>query len=267
MNENLSCFKEAVCIDAMKIFDSCSDKDCLEDLPVSFSQSGQQLVNNSCYVKSSCTEVDSVSFAIEPVPFHSGFFAVDITYTFKVYVDVFPTANCAPTQVVGTSAFTKKVILFGSDGHTKTFCSDSVAKFDSNDGCCCSCRSTIPTACVSVVDPIVLDIKQTCRPIHGAPTAEVCLNCCQPCEDVCKSCQKYVYVTIGMFSIVQLQRRVPLLVPTYEYCLPQKECTSNTDSPCELFDKLDFPVSEFFPRSLDDSCGCGSTDSPEESAE
>ena len=27
-----SCFKEAVCIDAERIYDSCSDKDCLEDL-------------------------------------------------------------------------------------------------------------------------------------------------------------------------------------------------------------------------------------------
>ena len=27
-----NCFKEAVCIDAMRVYDSCSDKDCLEDL-------------------------------------------------------------------------------------------------------------------------------------------------------------------------------------------------------------------------------------------
>ena len=32
-----SCFKEAVCIDAERIYDSCSDKDCLEDLQVFFS--------------------------------------------------------------------------------------------------------------------------------------------------------------------------------------------------------------------------------------
>ena len=29
-----SCFKEAVCINAQRIYDSCSDKDCLEDLQV-----------------------------------------------------------------------------------------------------------------------------------------------------------------------------------------------------------------------------------------
>lgn len=266
MNENLSnpsnlsgCFKEAVCIDAMRIFDSCSDKDCLEDMPVSFAPSAQQLINSSCYVKSSCVEVENVTFAIEPVPFHCGFFAVDITYAFKVYVDVFQTSSCAPTQVVGSSTFTKKVILYGSDGHTKTFCSDSESKYESNNGCCCSCRSSLPTACVTVVDPIVLDIKQTCCQLPTSQT-EVCLSCCPSCEEKPKPCQKFVYVTVGMFSIVQLERRVPLLVPTYEYCLPEKECSSNTDSPCELFDKLSFPVSEFFPKSLDSSCGSCESD-------
>ena len=42
-NEFASCadnkqpaLKEAVCIDAMRIYDSCSDKDCLEDMRVLF---------------------------------------------------------------------------------------------------------------------------------------------------------------------------------------------------------------------------------------
>ena len=32
------CFKEAVCIDAGRIYDSCGDKDCLEDLRVYFTE-------------------------------------------------------------------------------------------------------------------------------------------------------------------------------------------------------------------------------------
>ena len=31
-----NCFKEAVCIDAGRIYDSCTDKDCLTDLQVFF---------------------------------------------------------------------------------------------------------------------------------------------------------------------------------------------------------------------------------------
>ena len=29
-------FKEAVCIDAQRVYDSCSDKDCIEDIRVLF---------------------------------------------------------------------------------------------------------------------------------------------------------------------------------------------------------------------------------------
>ena len=35
--------KETVCINAPRIYDSCSDKDCLEDLPVLLTKAGQAL--------------------------------------------------------------------------------------------------------------------------------------------------------------------------------------------------------------------------------
>lgn len=41
--ENGAALKEAVCIDAMRIYDSCSDKDCLEDLRVLFPAAVQPL--------------------------------------------------------------------------------------------------------------------------------------------------------------------------------------------------------------------------------
>lgn len=260
MSENINaqnCFKEATCIDTMKIFDSCSDKDCLENLAVNFTAADQQIVNTACFVKSNCVEIVNVTFTIEPVPFHCGFYAVDITYAFNVYVDVYQSPGAAPQQIQGTSTFTKKVILYGSEGRTKSFYSNEDIQY-TPDGCSCL-KNSLPIASVNVVDPIVLDIKFTCRPIPTSCSNEECLVCETepPVVGV-----KYVYITIGMFSIVQLQRRVPILVPTYDYCIPEKECTSNTDSPCELFDKLNFPVNEFFPKSLDDSgsCGCKSED-------
>lgn len=243
---NQNCFKEAGCIDVMKIFDSCSDKDCLEDLAVTFTAADQQLINSACFVKSSCVEIVNVTFSIEPVPFHCGFYAVDITYAFNVAVDVYQTATSTPQQVQGTATFTKKVILFGSDGHTKTFYSNEDTQY-TPDGC--SCKNSLPIASVNVVEPIVLDIKLTCRPIPTSSSSEQCLVC-ETEPPVVGT--KYVYVTIGMFSIIQLSRRVTIMVPTYDYCVPTKECTTNTDSPCEIFDKLNFPVNEFFPKSLSD---------------
>ena len=46
-----SCFKEAVCIDAERIYDSCSDKDCLEDLQVFFSDKTQPIIDKAASIK------------------------------------------------------------------------------------------------------------------------------------------------------------------------------------------------------------------------
>ena len=59
---------------------------------------------------------------------------------------------------------------------------------------------------------------------------------------------KRLYVTIGQFGIIRLERDSQLLIPSYDYCLPQKECScSENDDPCETFSCISFPVGEFFP--------------------
>ena len=56
-------------------------------------------------------------------------------------------------------------------------------------------------------------------------------------------------VTIGQFSIIRLERDTQLLIPAYDYCMPEKECAcgSDTEDPCCLFRNIRFPVGEFFP--------------------
>lgn len=59
---------------------------------------------------------------------------------------------------------------------------------------------------------------------------------------------KKVYVTLGLFTICRLLREVELVVPVVDFCIPDNECVQSADSnPCELFEKLRFPVDEFFP--------------------
>ena len=78
---------------------------------------------------------------------------------------------------------------------------------------------------------------------------------------------KKVFVTIGLFTIVRLTRCVELIIPVIDFCIPTNECVQSVDSnPCELFDRLNFPVDEFFPpekchfdslvNNSSDSCGC-----------
>ena len=44
-----------------------------------------------------------------------------------------------------------------------------------------------------------------------------------------------VLLTLGLFTIVQLERRVQMLIPAYDFCIPGKECVTTTDDPCEVF--------------------------------
>ena len=54
-------FKEAVCIDAQRVYDSCSAKDCLEDLQVCFTQAKRSIIERvrQC-AAAQCGSVDGV---------------------------------------------------------------------------------------------------------------------------------------------------------------------------------------------------------------
>ena len=72
-----------------------------------------------------------------------------------------------------------------------------------------------------------------------------------------------VFVTLGLFSIVQLIRNVQMLVPVYDFCIPEKQCDNTTDQPCDVFRKIKFPTDDFFPPRpcrLDKDCGCSACD-------
>ncbi|MCC8192711.1 MAG: hypothetical protein LIO41_06720 [Ruminococcus sp.] len=246
-------FKNSVCIEVMRVFDSCSDKDCLEDLEVLFTSAEDiETIESASFIKCKCVSVVNTVFGIEPVPFNRGFYSVDITYTFSVEIEAFEGSACASQTVTGTTSFSKKVILFGSDGNTRRFSSDEIQN-GVNFGCG---YSSIPKASVTVVDPILLDCRLVTRFKNPSCCSEGDCSCCQSADGIIptsQGCSKAVYVTIGLFSIIQLSRFVTIMVPAADYCIPSKECSTNTDSPCELFEKIKFPTNEFFPRSLEES--------------
>ena len=111
-------FKEAVCINANKVYDSCKDKDCLEDLRVYLCYQDQSIVDNAINVKCKRAEIVWVYIDVEPVPFNRGFYTVDVKFFFKVYFDAFLGVG-RPQEVCGLCTFDKKVILFGSEGNAR----------------------------------------------------------------------------------------------------------------------------------------------------
>ncbi|MBQ3193108.1 MAG: hypothetical protein IJB59_06025 [Oscillospiraceae bacterium] len=71
--------------------------------------------------------------------------------------------------------------------------------------------------------------------------------------------QRQLYVTLGQFSIVRLEREAQLVVPVLDYAIPCKECCDapgGGEDPCELFSRIPFPAQEFSPGNCDDDNEC-----------
>jgi hypothetical protein len=97
-------FKDAVCVEAMRVFDSCSSQDCLEDLLVNVDAQTQTLLNSASHVKIPCAEVIDAAFTVDAVPFNKGFYSVDITYTFRLEMEITPCdEGAAVADAVGSA--------------------------------------------------------------------------------------------------------------------------------------------------------------------
>ncbi len=252
---------QSVCIDALRVYDSCSDKDCLTDLKVYFTEQTQSVIDSAVSVRIKDAEVISVMTDLEPVPFHKGFYSVDMTFFYDISLDVFSAPGTSPTQAQGLSIFNKKVILYGSEGSVKVFTGhckpDEIEIQNSQNG-------NLPRVSVQVAKPIALSAKLCESAHHISPPCRIPSRVCE-CfgGEFVTSSIRNVYVSLGMFSIVQIERNVQMLVPSYDFCVPEKECTNSSDNPCEVFSRLDFPKNEFFPPNVGElssdsgaSCSC-----------
>lgn len=264
---DMACVREAVCIHTKKIFDSCRDKDCVEELRFYPTIPSQAVIDRAISVKAGRAELLHVYIDVEPVGFNRGFYTVDLRYFYRVTAHAFVGA-ARPAEICGLCVFEKRVILFGSEGSAKIFSSQT--EFSAPDFQNIQ-KNNLPTAVVEAVDPIVLNTKLVevceCRGGDGE-LAEVPAGICG-CFDgeLCFGGEgKRVYVTLGQFSIIRLERDTQLLMPAYDYCLPDKECSCDAgceEDPCDVFRRVQFPVDEFFPpncicpaESGRSGCGC-----------
>ncbi|MGE4485833.1 MAG: hypothetical protein AB7C97_12065 [Oscillospiraceae bacterium] len=247
--QDSACIREAVCVHTKKIFDSCRDKDCIEDLLVYPTLSSLPIIACALSVRARSAELLYVAVDVQPVSFNRGYFAVDARYHYKITGEAC-TPVCRNAEFTGYCVFDKRVILFGSEGNAKIFSSDTPMY---SIGPHALEASNLPVAVVEAVDPIILNMKlvETCPPM--------------PCESMIFDVPQFVaesfdspvsferpdrrvYVTLGQFSIIRLERDTQLLIPTYDYCIPEKECPGgNEDDPCSLFSRICFPMEEFFP--------------------
>lgn len=256
--------REAVCVHTKKILDSCRDQDCIEDLRVYFDQSNQKVIDEATSIKAGGAELLRAYIDVEPVGFNRGFFTVDVRYYYRITAEA-GLGPCRPTQVSGLAMFQKRCVLYGGEGGAKVFSSQS-------GECPITTTESVPEAVVEVVDPLVLCIKMvdSCD-CHCCDSCDCCcleipraVADCLPEPLMTGGCSRKVYISLGQFSILRLERDAQLLMPVYDDCVPCKECACADGDcqkdPCELFQKVQFPMDAFFPhgnRPDNNNCGCG----------
>ncbi len=114
-------------------------------------------------------------------------------------------------------------------------------------------------AVVEVLDPMVLGSK-VCQ-VCGAEPCSVSIPADVMAvfgDDLVLGGDKQrLYVTLGQFSIIRLERPAQLIVPVLDYAIPTKECCADpgcAEDPCALFDKVPFPAEAFTPTGCDPDC-------------
>ena len=114
--------REAVCIHTKKIFDSCRDKDCIENLRFYPKMQYVDVINRALSVKCGNAKLLHVYADVEPVSFNRGYYTVDMRFFYHVTLQAY-LSSPVPVSVDGLCVFDKRVILFGSEGNAKIFSS------------------------------------------------------------------------------------------------------------------------------------------------
>ena len=201
---------------------------------------------------------------VEPVAFDRNHYCIDVTFYYRILADA--TIGAArPAALYGVAVFTKRAVLCGEDSRAHIYRSDT--RLCGPDGPT-RIYANRPTAVVEVLDPMVLSskVRDVCEcKCRDDGALQLPGPICQSFDDelVISGESKRLYVTLGQFSIIRLERDAQLIVPVLDYAIPTKECCDApgcTEDPCEMFSRIPFPAAQFAPngcdRQADDGQGC-----------
>lgn len=265
--------QDALSIHTQKITDSCRDKDCVEDLRVYLTKGSQCLLDTAAGVKVRSAELLYAYIDVEPVAFDRNHFCIDVTFYYRILADAL-IGTARPATLYGLAVFSKRVVLCGEESRAHIF--TSATRLGGPDGPTLR-SSNLPTAVVEVLDPMVLSSKVrevcdcACQETTSVRIPE-CIRCLFDEDLVLSGEHRRLFVTLGQFSIVRLERDAQLVVPVLDYSLPTKECCDTpgctAEDPCEMFSRIPFPSAQFAPHGCDKKdeetgcCRCKSTGAP-----
>lgn len=251
--------RQAMSIHTRKITDSCRDKDCIEDLRVYLTAGSQQLLDSAASTRVRCAELLYTNIEVEPVAFDRNHYCIDITFYYRILADAVVGVS-RPATLYGLAVFSKRAVLCGEDSRAHIYRSDT--RIGQQDGMT-RLYANLPVAVVEVLDPMVLcsKVKDVCDCSCGEVVVQIpnAVRCLFEEELVLSGERRRLFVTLGQFSIVRLERDAQLVVPVLDYSIPSKECCENpgsTEDPCEMFSRIPFPAAEFNPKGCDDKKDC-----------
>jgi hypothetical protein len=256
-HEELRCdpgdLRQALAIHTRKITDSCRDKDCVEDLRVCLTASSQALLDRSTNVRVRSAELLYAYIDVEAVAFDRNHYCIDVTFYYRVLADaVIGTAR--PAALCGLAQFSKRVVLCGEDSSAHIFTSDT--RLPGADGASLYTANR-PRAVVEVLDPMVLGskVREGCECREALAQIPSAIQKSFEEELVTTGSGRRLYVTLGQFSIVRLERDAQIIVPVVDYAIPTKSCCDSpecsNEDPCEMFSRIPFPTARFVPRGCD----------------
>ena len=253
--------QQAMSIHTRKITDSCRDKDCIEDLRVYLTKGSQALLDTAATARVRSAELLYTYIDVEPVAFDRNHYCVDVTFYYRVLADA--TIGAArPAALYGVAMFTKRAVLCGEDSRAHIYRSDT--RIGGPDGITLPAANR-PTAVVEVLDPMVLGskVRPVCECKCQESGVQLPMSIVKQFDEdlVISGEQKRLYVTLGQFSIIRMERDAQLIVPVLDYAIPTKECCDapgSAEDPCEMFSRIPFPTGQFTPSGCDREQGDGS---------
>ncbi len=252
--------RQAMSIHTRKITDSCRDKDCIEDLRVYLTACAQNLLDTAAGARVRCADLLYAYIDVEPVAFDRHHYCIDVTFYYRILADAIVGA-ARPAPLSGLAVFSKRVVLCGEDSPAHIF--TSATRLSEPDGLT-TYAANRPTAVVEVLEPMV-------------PSSKVKDVCDCPCQDstsvqipgfvrnmfdddlVLSGDKRRLFVTLGQFSIIRLERDAQLVVPVVDTAIPARECCDSgtcAEDPCEMFSRIPFPAAQFSPTGCSDKCDC-----------
>ncbi len=232
----------------------------MENLTVYLTQESQETLECATSVKARSAELLYAEVGVEPIHYQDDYYCVSIQYYYRIIADA---VLCAvrPASIYGLATFNKRVTLFGGEEGARVFGSTGAAT-----------SGKLPDAVVEAIDPVILQasIQEVCqcqRPACSCQSTALPETVAEAFDDelVLTGQNRLLTVTLGQFSLIRLERQTQLLIPSYDYCMPEKACTDQgcgvPENPCEAFSRMQFPVQAFFPQSDQErvcgsGCGC-----------